>query len=161
MMKLILIIAVFGLAGCTTFSKEQCEKMNWKAQGFASANKGDTFGEGMAYYGRECGQEHAVAVDSNEFKLGYDEGLKVFCIPENGYDAGNRGIAYKGTCAAYSEDKFLSRYLTGNAAFMKRRIVELEGQVRSLEEEVDSLKSQLSAKESELSTLRSQVRSYP
>jgi outer membrane murein-binding lipoprotein Lpp len=161
MMKLILIVAVLGLAGCSTFSKEQCEKMDWKSQGFASANKGDTFGEGMAYYGHKCGEEHAVQVDSQRFKQGYEEGLKVFCIPENGYDAGNRGITYKGTCSQNSEDKFLSKYLTGNAAFMKRRVTELEGQVRSLESEVSTLKSELSSKESELSTLRDQVRSYP
>lgn len=155
------LLTIANLTGCSTFSKQQCLEMDWKAQGFSTANNGESLTEGIAYFNQECGREHSIRVDSQLFKLGYDQGLKEFCSPENAFASGNKGVVYKGTCAQYSEDKFLSKYLAGRAAFTERRVVELESKVDDLESQVSNLKSEVSDKESQIRTLEGQLRSCP
>ncbi len=47
------------LSGCATYSKKQCETMDWHQKGFDTALEGKSQPEGLDYYQRVCKKNYA------------------------------------------------------------------------------------------------------
>ena len=127
--------------GCSTFSRKDCEVMDWTAQGYKSAISGQSTAGPIAYFQRECGQENGIQPDTRLFNIGYEQGLKVFCSPEGGQLFGRSGGLYENTCPPNLEKLFLEKYQLGRIEYTGSRIQQLENEVYNLRNEI-SLKDQ-------------------
>lgn len=150
MTKFFFALAALSITACSTFSKKECESMDWYQSGFTSARQGDTVGDGLAYYQRKCTDEHGIAVNGQRFQEGYDKGLQYFCTEGEARLFGQTGKQYRGTCPKDKESAFTKNYDSGRMDYLIQR-------VKNLEQEISNLESQISYKDSEISALRSQV----
>lgn len=146
--------AIF-LTGCSTYSRKQCETMDWEKNGAATALDGDTYEQVVKRAEKFCTQEHGIPVNSTALKLGFDSGLKELCTADSAEQFGRRGRRYQGTCAQLppeEENKFLKGYQSGRNKYLEDEISSLRSQISSLESEVSSLKSELSSAQSDATT---------
>ena len=131
------------LGGCATMSQQECLVSDWRTVGYEDGARGaaaDTIGR----YRKTCAK-HGVSPDFQAYQAGREEGLRVFCQPQNGFDLGARGGSYRGICPADLEGDFLVSYRDG------RQLHELESGVRDADR-------QIAAREQELEALAQEMR---
>lgn len=150
MKNLVTLVVIALLSGCTTFSKKECEQMNWGQQGAAAALKGETLEYAVRYYKRTCEEDNKVIPDQAALQRGFDEGLKYFCADTNIRAWATGGGRFPQTCEITDSRK---------AAFKEGHQDFVEGEVYRLRDEVSGLKSRVSDLESENSNLKSELES--
>ena len=154
-MKTVLIfLGLLFLAGCSTYSKSECENFNWENIGYQSALRGDQRTEMPSHYRRECTQEHQVQINQEQFLNGYKKGLVVFCSADGGKVLGKSGRSYKGTCPKTAEETFLKSYDSGRLDFLVGRVSELEDKISRLNSDLSDKEREINNLESEISTLK-------
>jgi len=81
------LLAVLG--GCASLSEEECQILNWEAEG---RNAGE-YGGGPTSYSRLASQcsKFSVVPDYDAFERGRPQGLVRFCTPDGAYVAGLAG----------------------------------------------------------------------
>lgn len=92
-------------------SSEECQYQDWRAKGQVDGAQGkstDTF----TNYVRACAR-HGLAPNQIDYMAGRDDGLKVFCTPQNGFATGDGGERYQYVCPPALEPGFLSAYNLG------------------------------------------------
>jgi len=117
------IIFLGALSSCATFSREECERMDWTLQGRQTALNGKT-------------------LDQAAFKTGFDSGLKTFCTSEFSYRFALKGGEYQGTCPQVVEAKLTEKYKSGRLLYLEKRVEELTAENQGLDSEVTRLRMQ-------------------
>ncbi|NHK28612.1 DUF2799 domain-containing protein [Parvularcula flava] len=145
-----LFIACVALGGCVSMSEDDCLTANWAAIG---ANDGVN---GAAYSTLEtrvnqC-REYGVEADLTAYNRGYEDGLRTYCTPRNGFEVGSRGSSYSNVCPVELEPEFLAAYNEG------RELYRLESNLRSAENALNSLYAQIDDKEDDIEDLRKRQR---
>ncbi|MEO1657182.1 MAG: DUF2799 domain-containing protein [Pseudomonadota bacterium] len=99
-MRFVVCVAVFCglLSGCATLTEEECQILNWEAEG----REAGEFGGGPTSYSRLASQcsRYAIAPDYDAFERGRQQGLVRFCTPDGVYIAGLAGRGSTAQCAA-------------------------------------------------------------
>lgn len=147
----VIYFVVIGLTfmSCTTYTKKQCETMDWRKQGENFALKGQTLDQGYFHFHNACKD---VVMDKAAFQAGHKEGLKIFCTAEYAENFAAEGGKYIGVCPETLENKnFLNKYHSSRENFLTKQIKELESDVSTLkrknndqEVEIAKLKNSLS-----------------
>lgn len=88
-MKYLILIFMLPLISCSSLTKEDCQKTNWKQQGFKDGAKGEGQAEYSNYW-EQC-REHGVSINKSEYIEGYQAGLKKYCNYKSGYELGGVG----------------------------------------------------------------------
>jgi len=154
-MKHILLAVICGaVVACSTYSKRECEQMNWTTEASRLAREGQTLTEIRDVFAESCQADHGIAADEAAVEAGFKQGLNALCTPEGGERLARDGNIYKGTCAGLREAEFLSKYHTVREAHLEREVRDMESKVRSLEIEKDRLESQVRGLESDLNSCR-------
>ncbi|MGE0633165.1 MAG: DUF2799 domain-containing protein [Pseudobdellovibrionaceae bacterium] len=139
------LTAIAFLSACSTFSKKECETMNWGQKGYESALKGEASArEALTYYDDKCKDEHGVEPQRDSFSIGYNDGLKVFCTPEYAKRFGSEGGVYKGHCPKDPQTNLEQHYSSGRLQFLEIRVKKLEQEVHDLQSSLSSARSDVS-----------------
>lgn len=120
------ILALLGvMSGCATMTEDECLYADWRAIGYEDG----TDGRALAYLRnhRQACAPAGVTPDFEAYRGGREEGVRVFCLPANGYRLGREGNAYQNVCPRDMEDEFLLAYDEGFT------IHELESAVSEIE----------------------------
>lgn len=125
-----LLLSTLFLVGCATYSKRQCEEMDWYREGRTAALNGLTRKEGKTPFIDKCQEDQGVAVDVVAFDRGFANGLNKLCTPEGREALAAKGIKYQETCESHDDAVNLEQ----------NRKSELQERVNELEEEVARLK---------------------
>ncbi len=88
-----------------SFDEEDCKKVSWIKLGNDQAQQGFPY-ERLAHFQQIC-SEYKVSINEEEFKTGYQSGLKKYCTYHRGYEAGQKDQKYLGICPKDSEYEFL------------------------------------------------------
>ena len=155
----VIVVCIFLLQGCSTYSLKECESFDWNERGYLNALDGKSENFGIAHYHEACNKKYKIEVNIKEFKLGYQKGLQIFCMPEKALEFGNKGGTYLGTCPQEKEPNFLNKYTLGFNQFLKEKVEKLERENSYLESQISSLQSENSLLESKISSLESEVSS--
>lgn len=155
-MKKTYLIFFLLAAGCSTYSKKECETFNWKEVGYEVGRDGNPgYSERLEHFKSKCGEEHAVNPDSAQIAEGYKMGLDFFCSPQGARRAGSMGLKYYQICPAEKEEVFLKEYkaerfqwLESEVRKLNALIYEKDRRISSLESEVSSLRSSLDSERS-------------
>lgn len=139
-----LVFVAFFL-GCTTgLTKNECLEADWYEIGYIDGTEGAP---------KSLFQEHAEAclkynvhVGREAYYRGRDQGLKVYCKQDKGFDWGRLGRKYNHVCPKDLEPDFLAGYTKGNKIFKyQSKIATLEQRLRGIEHQIQSKKKQLSS----------------
>lgn len=134
-------MSLFLLQGCATLSKEECQRGDWFSIGRRDGSQGY-----LLTYFREhesaCA-EYGIQPNYSLYKRGRDEGLAMYCTPENGYHLGEQVATYYEVCPDSLKNSFLRQYVKG-----------LEIAQRNLDREISSKNAEFYQKARLLSSTR-------
>jgi hypothetical protein len=107
--------------------------------------------------------KHGVSANRDPYYAGRDEGLRIYCTGDSGFEQGRLGRKYHYVCPPDLEPEFLNAYYEG------REIYEYEKEVASLERQLKRIRKQIKDKEKDLyanklsdeqkASIRSEIRS--
>ncbi len=89
---------------CAPLNKDQCRTANWQQLGYQAGLKGreaTRFEEE-----RKACADHHIDADATGWKLGYAQGLGMYCTAAHGYDVGRHGESYADVCPPESDALF-------------------------------------------------------
>lgn len=90
------IAALLLLSGCETVSREQCVAGDWSGLGRADGAQGHP-GSRIEDIAKDCGR-HGISPDVAAYMSGWNEGVRLYCTPMNGFDTGRQGKALSSVC---------------------------------------------------------------
>lgn len=138
-------VFVAFLLGCASnLSKNECLQADWYEIGYVDGTGGAP---------RSLFQEHAetclkynVHVGREAYYRGRDQGLKVYCKQDRGFDLGRLGRKYNPVCPQELESGFLAGYTKGSEIYKQQsKITTLEQRLRRIEHQIQTRKKQLSS----------------
>lgn len=144
------VAAALILSGCSTMSEEDCANADWVALG----ERDGRYGEADSKYDqrREQCAKYGLAGSADDYDRGRDRGLRSYCTPEAGFDAGRNGRAYNGVCPPEAEAAFLAEYRIGKQLF------DLNAEVRRAQEAYDSARAAIDDQREKMDRARARLR---
>ncbi len=140
---LIIIICTLGFTvGCASISKEECEVGDWAAIGEKDGAKGVKSKKFYSYV-KEC-KEFGITADKKAYDKGYNNGVKTFCTPSNGYDLGSKGRSNPNVCPKGMSAAFAAAHKKG------MRIYDVKSQIKKKESKIESINDQIAKMQDEM-----------
>lgn len=100
------------LAGCAGgMTTSECVSADWTALGLEDGRTGAR--PKLSEQRREACASEGIPVDVAAYEAAREEGLKIYCSAEGGFDAGKSGGEYFGVCAGEAEMRFLESFALG------------------------------------------------
>lgn len=121
--------ALVALASCETMSAEECAVADWRALGYADADRSGQ--DNFATRSDSCA-EKGIGADVSAYRRGFDDGMRAFCQPPRGFDFARRGGSFNGYCPADLDEDF--RYALSDG----RRVYDLQQSIDEAQRNVDS-----------------------
>lgn len=113
-----LVCASTLLTGCQTTPGEisqNCSQKNWNDIGFSDGSQG--LAANTTPIKTACRVASAAETPMRSYMEGWNEGIRTYCVPSTGYDAGARGDALTSHCPADLQEEFKSSWLKGIRTF--------------------------------------------
>jgi hypothetical protein len=107
--------AVFASGCASGLSKDECNTADWRTIGYEDGVQGRS--EAQISRHRKACARHGVGLNFEAYRSGWDEGVRRYCQPGNGYHRGRRGKPYSGVCPAQLEAGFLQAYREGRELY--------------------------------------------
>lgn len=131
--KIIIGILLSVLSACTTLTKEECLKGNWKTIGFTDGAQGYPI-DRLGKHQKACA-DFGVSPHLATYQAGYQEGLKSYCVAETAFELGKQAQSYNGVCPQELEKPFMQHYLRGLKSARTRVEEEIAQQEQVLDEQ--------------------------
>ncbi|GAA4901750.1 DUF2799 domain-containing protein [Ferrimonas pelagia] len=147
-------LAVLGLSlsllgGCATMSEQECRTANWQLIGLEDGVNGQPLTR-LGDRHNAC-SKHGVIPDQSAYQLGFDEGVRRYCTPANGYEQGLKGNTYHQVCPADLHDAFAEQYRQGKRRYeVQRDLARFNDQIESQQSDIHRLEREIAQKEAEL-----------
>jgi len=122
-----LLCILLLLQSCATMNENDCLSADWTSIGNKDGARGlkDSRFESRA---SAC-KKYNVVADYSAYIQGYNNGIREFCIPRNGYRIGTNKREYDYVCPNDMQDPFLREYVKG----LNYAINEIESDQRELD----------------------------
>jgi len=105
------VVAALAFSGCATMTEGQCLTADWYEQGYRDGRQG--FPASRVIDHRDACAVVGVVPDMEEYDVGRDRGLEVYCEPSNAIALGRAGGGYANVCPIRLEERFLFYYRQG------------------------------------------------
>jgi len=106
-----LLVSLLG--GCAAMNQDQCAVADWYEVGRTQGEQGRSSDSHKNYV--EACSEFEIAVDLHAYETGWNDGIDLYCAPDNGFEVGSQGGSYGNTCPTMLHDSFFNAYQLGRA----------------------------------------------
>jgi len=143
MVTILMFVFIGFLIGCAaTLSRNECLEADWYEIGYIDGSEGEP---------RASFQKHAenclkynIHVGREAYYRGRDQGLKIYCTKDKGFDLGRLGQKYNPTCPQDLEPNFQAGYANGKEIYKHRtKISSLKQHLQGIERQIQSKEKQL------------------
>ena len=135
------LLPLVVLTGCTSLSKDECLQANWYGIGYQHGVNGTQYQDGVNALA-QC-SEFGVRADINEYKSGYDQGLNVYCEPENGFTLAMQGMPYNGVC---NSTAFRKAWQEGNDRYqVQQRLIDIDDRIEEIDRRLHTIRAELNS----------------
>ena len=141
--------ALLLLAGCATMNEDECRSADWYTVGFEDG----AHGRAINYIGnhREACAEYGISPRADRYQDGWNEGIRRYCTPRNGYQAGMRGASRSAQCPADLARDFDIAYHYGYRIYLlNRELSAIDHDMRAAQNELEQVKQALAQVEKQL-----------
>ena len=107
----VLLPSALLLASCETMSQEECLKGDWGAVGYKDGEAGRPQSR-LDDHAKACAKA-GVAPNPGPYFAAREQGLKLYCTPQRGFQEGRVGNGYAGVCPDRTAGAFLTAYADG------------------------------------------------
>jgi len=138
------LLALTALAACASnsVSESQCIAGDWQTIGYRDGVNGYRSTE-LLEHQNAC-VKHGVIPDRAAYMAGWEQGVREYCEPNNGYDVGERGYGYNNVCPDAQREAFLAAYHDGRALYLARtEVSDLQQQIYQREGRLEEIKTEL------------------
>ncbi|OBU33624.1 DUF2799 domain-containing protein [Photobacterium kishitanii] len=130
------------LTACSVMNQQECETANWSALGYVDGSQGASSSQ-FSDRSSAC-SEYNVRANFNEYQLGYNQGLTIYCTENHGFFIGSKGQSYQGVCPQKTATLFLKGYNKGKELFsIRERVSQTEQDLRDEKDEIAHKKDKL------------------
>lgn len=121
MLRISLILASFAVlsTGCATISEDSCIAGSWESLGYEDGRNGESRGN-FTKIAEICGK-YGVSADATQYRLGYDQGLPLYCSYNRGFNHGEDGSSLKSECREINATPYFHGYDDGRVVYEIRR----------------------------------------
>lgn len=121
MLRKTLILAGFAMlaAGCATISEESCIAGSWESLGYEDGRNGKSRGQ-FNRIAETCAK-YGIAANAADYRIGYDQGLPLYCSYDKGFDHGDSGSSPKDECREINAVSYLDGYDEGRELYIVRK----------------------------------------
>ncbi len=149
MYRSILAISTLALlGGCASMSADECQTADWRTIGHEDGLKGST---GRLGDHRKACAKAGVTPDLDAYESGRASGLRQFCVPAKGYEAGSSGYSYNGVCPSDLESAFVEAVEDGRIMYrFKKTVTDLQSRINGIERDIDNDEDDIKEWEREL-----------
>jgi len=144
-MRLVSIsLLLLMLAAChsASVSESQCIAGDWQTVGYRDGAAGYRSSR-LLEHQNAC-VKHGVIPNRDAYMIGWDQGIREYCEPNNGYDVGVRGYSYNNVCPADQRDAFLDAYHSGRTLYVARaEVADLQQAIAQREARLIEIKAQI------------------
>lgn len=147
--KITLAAVLLLLAGCATMNEDECRSADWYSVGFEDG----AHGRAINYIGnhREACAEYGISPRADHYQDGWNEGIRRYCTPRNGYQAGMSGRSYGAQCPADLAREFSAAYQYGKRIYLLNRdISAIDHDMRAQQTELEQVQQELARIEKQL-----------
>lgn len=145
---ILLVILLFFLTGCASLSESECRNADWRIIGFEDGAGGRP--ETNIGRHRTACAKHGVTPDFSTYQKGYSEGIKQYCTPSKGYDAGEKGGYYNGVCSQNPalESQFLKGFEYGRTLHTANSDSKnISSEIQSKKKKIEKIQDEVSRQE--------------
>lgn len=133
-----------GLGSCATMSQDQCLAGDWGGQGYRDGAEGLSMSR-LDDHAKACAK-HGVVPDEAPYRSAREDGLRLYCTRERGFEEGVDGDSYHQVCPADLEADFLPAYRDGQIVHAAESALEsaisaVDGYAGRLEELDDKIEA--------------------
>jgi hypothetical protein len=137
------------LSGCATLSESQCVASDWQTVGYSDGVAGIQSSR-LLKHQNAC-VKHGVIPDREAYLVGWEKGVRRYCVPENGFNAGESGKSYTNVCPVELQESFHAAYQEGRQIYlakseidgMNRQIAHKEQRLRQIEQDLAAAEAHL------------------
>jgi hypothetical protein len=137
-------LVTLALSAChsASVSESQCIAGDWQTVGYRDGAAGYRSSR-LLEHQNAC-VKHGVIPDRDAYMVGWNEGVREYCEPNNGYDVGVRGAPYYNVCPADLRDAFLDAYHQGRSLYVARaEVADLQQEIAAREARLTEIKTQI------------------
>lgn len=146
MRSLFLLVAILmmlgGCAGRSSVSENQCAAGDWQTIGYRDGVNGYRSTRLLEH--QDACMKHQIVPDRAEYMVGWEQGVREYCEPNNGFTVGERGWQHNNVCPTDMASEFQKAWKKGRSLYQARV------DVANLEQELDSKTARLTAVKSEI-----------
>lgn len=137
------------LGSCASLSESQCVAGDWQTVGLRDGLAGQQ--SAMLLKHQNACVKHGVVPDREEYLAGWEQGVRQYCQPDNGFVVGERGASYSNVCPAHLQGAFQEAYEEGRQLYeaqasidqFKRAIVQKTDRLQQLAAQRSSAEADL------------------
>lgn len=111
-------LGAMTLTACASMDMAECQTADWETIGYQDGADGKP-SEDISRHRKACAKHNVTPVLAH-YLDGWNDGVRRYCTPQNGFDAGSSGRAYAGVCPPDIEDDFLAAFGDGRELHMLR-----------------------------------------
>lgn len=121
MLRISLILASFAVlsTGCATISEDSCIAGSWESLGYEDGRNGESRGN-FTKIAETCAK-YGVSADATQYRLGYVQGLPLYCSYNRGFNHGEDGSSLKSECREINATPYFDGYDEGRVVYEIRR----------------------------------------
>ncbi|MCZ6616489.1 MAG: DUF2799 domain-containing protein [Gammaproteobacteria bacterium] len=138
-------LITFLLAGCSggaTVSESQCVAGDWQTLGYRDGVRGLRSSQLLAH--QDACVKHGIVPDRHGYKLGWEEGIREYCEPYNGFSVGEHGNGHNNVCPSDLRAEFLTAYQEGRSLYLARmEVANLERAITRKVNRLEQIKAEI------------------
>ncbi|MEM8766911.1 MAG: DUF2799 domain-containing protein [Pseudomonadota bacterium] len=123
-------------------SESQCAVGDWETIGYRDGVNGQRSTRLLAH--QDACMKHGFSPDREEYMLGWEQGVREYCDPNNGFHIGSRGGNHANVCPSDLKAGFLTAYRDGKTLYDARlAVANLEWEIDQKTNRLAEVKSQI------------------
>ena len=139
---LVFSLLLVGCAGRTTVSENQCTAGDWETLGYRDGANGHRSSRLLQH--QDACVRHGIVPDRTDYMVGWEQGVREYCEPNNGFHVGERGWSQDNVCPADMRADFLHAYKEGRSLYLARvDVVNLEQELEWKTARLADVKAQI------------------
>jgi len=138
----VLALLQSACAGKSSVSENQCAAGDWQTLGYRDGVNGYQSSRLLDH--QDACMEHDIVPDRTDYIVGWEQGVREYCEPNNGFSVGERGWQHNNVCPADMRADFLRAWKEGRSLYQARA-------------DVANLTYELDRKTDRLAEVRSQI----
>ena len=141
----VLTICALVLPGCgggASVSESQCFAGDWRTLGYRDGVRGYRSTQILEH--QDACVKHGVVPDRDGYMLGWDEGVREYCLANNAFSLGEHGYGHNNVCPADLRGDFLDAYREGRSLYLARAEVHnLERKISRKHQRLEQVKAEI------------------